>query len=252
MRQYLFLVVLLRFIVELLLILGTNRLMRCASPLGRSVLGALVGAFYATACASHHLQALSGECWRLVFLVLTAVVAFGLGRTGRQRGMLLIVLHMALDALASGLQGTRAGAELLAAAGMGLLLSSSFDRRGSGSVLPLEIVHGDRHISLMALRDSGNSLRDPITGERVFVIDAQAAKALTGLSADQLRAPLETLVHSGISGLRIIPYHAIGGSGMLLAMRFSEVKLDGRACTAVIAFAAQEIGRGEGYRALCA
>lgn len=252
MGQYLFLAVLIRFIVDCLLIMGVAMLMRGACPPGRCLLGALVGAFYATACASHRLTFLSGEGWRIVFLGVMAVVAFGVDRVGRVRGILLIAMHLALDAVASGLRDGRAVAEFLLVVGIWLLYTSALHESVRSGVLPLEISSGDRHISLMALRDSGNSLRDPITGERVFVIDAQAAKTLTGLSPDALRTPLETLMRAEVAGLRIIPYHAIGGSGMLLAMRFSDVKLDGKRCSAVIAFASHEIGRGEGYRALCA
>lgn len=251
MEQYLFLAVLLRFTVDCLLIMGVTLLTRGACPLGRCFLAALVGAFYATACASHRLTFLSGEIWRIVFLCIMALVAFGVDRAGRS--ILLIAMQLALDVLASQLRDARIVGEFMLAVGIWLLYTSVVHApmRG-GAVLPLEISSGDRHISLMALRDSGNSLRDPITGERVFVIDAQAARTLTGLSADALRTPLETLMRAEITGLRIIPYHAIGGSGMLLGMRFSEVKLDGRRCSAVIAFASHEIGRGEGYRALCA
>ena len=125
------------------------------------------------------------------------------------------------------------------------------DGIGEKEYTNLTIAYGGNVVRLIALRDSGNTLRDPITGEQVLVISAGAARRLTGLTEEQLRAPLETLASSIIPGLRLIPYRAVGqGSGMLLGMRFEEVTVGPRKQSAVVAFAPEGLGNGSMYQAL--
>lgn len=77
------------------------------------------------------------------------------------------------------------------------------------------------------------------------------AERLTGLTQEQLRAPLKTLMCRPVPGLRLIPYRAVGQAGdMLLAMRFDRVKIGNRTQSAVVAFAAEGLGRGDVYQAL--
>ena len=41
-------------------------------------------------------------------------------------------------------------------------------------------------VSIVALRDSGNTLRDPVSGEQVLVVSGEVAEKLTGLTQEQL------------------------------------------------------------------
>ena len=110
-------------------------------------------------------------------------------------------------------------------------------------LLPVEISGGGKHIRLTALVDTGNELRDPITGQSVLVIGSQAAQELTGLTPEELKRPLETITASPLPGLRLIPYRAVGSeSGLLLAMRFPSVCLGGRTGAGIVAFAPQRFG----------
>ena len=76
-------------------------------------------------------------------------------------------------------------------------------------------------------------------------------KACPALTAAELRAPLETLGRGKTPGLRLVPYRAVGQpAGMLLAMRFGDVKLGKRQGPALVAFAPDRIGGSDGYQAL--
>jgi stage II sporulation protein GA (sporulation sigma-E factor processing peptidase) len=122
---------------------------------------------------------------------------------------------------------------------------------GGREYVPVELTYGGKTVSIVALRDSGNTLRDPISGEQVLVVSGEVAERLTGLTQDQLRAPLKTLMCRPVPGLRLIPYRAVGQAGdMLLAMRFDRVKIGNRTQSAVVAFAAEGLGRGDVYQAL--
>ena len=85
----------------------------------------------------------------------------------------------------------------------------------------------------------------------MLVLSGDVAQRLTGLTEQQLRAPLETLAQRPIPGLRLIPYRAVGQrGGMLLALRFEDVKIGSRRQSAVVAFAPEGIGKGSMYQAL--
>ena len=110
---------------------------------------------------------------------------------------------------------------------------------------------GENSVSVLALRDSGNTLRDPITGEPVLVVSSRVGQRLTGLTQEQLASPLETMAQRPIPGLRLIPYQAVGqNGGMLLGLRLDQVKIDGKNQKAVAAFA--PAGLSGNYQALVA
>ncbi len=252
MQVYLDLVILLNFLVDLLLLLGTNRLSGCPPGGKRAVLGAAFGAAYSGACLLPGLSFLGNTLWRAVSLGLMSVIAFGTDRSAGKRCGVFILLSMALGGIA--LSFGKGGFGMLAASAVGvwLLCRLGFGGRiGGREFVSLEICHGERKVALTALRDSGNTLRDPITGEQVLVIDAQAAQELTGLDPGQLAKPLETVSRTPELKLRLIPYRAVGQpGGMLLGMRFLDVKVGNRRGPALVAFAPDGIGKGDGYRAL--
>ena len=77
----------------------------------------------------------------------------------------------------------------------------------------------------MALRDTGNTLRDPVTGQQVLIAGADIAGKLTGLTSEQLAHPVETIAHISAPGFRLIPYRAVGQPGaMLLTIRCPKVR----------------------------
>lgn len=251
MRIYLDLAVLLNFLVDGLLLMGTNRLAGHPPDLRRCALSAAVGAVYAGACLLPGLRFLGNTLWRLVFLGLMGVLAFGPDKSGWKRCGLFVILSMALGGMALGLGKPGFPVLLLGGGCLWLLCGIGFSGPVGREYVPLEIRHLDRVVRLTALRDTGNTLRDPITGEPVLVIGADAARKLTGLTAAELRAPLETLGKGPIPGLRLVPYRAVGQpAGMLLAMRLGDVKLGKRQGSALVAFAPDRIGGSDGYQAL--
>lgn len=249
---YLDLVVLLNFLVDFLLLLGTNRL--AGFPLGvkRAASASALGGLYSGICLMPGFRFLGNTLWRLVSLWLMSVIAFGWNRSALKRGGVFILLSMALGGIAVCFGKGDFPALILAAGGVCLLCRVAFGGSvGSHTYVPLEITYGDNSVSLIALRDSGNTLRDPITGEQVLIISAETARKLTGLSQKQLASPLETLAQRPLPGLRLIPYQAIGKTGsMLLALRFDKVKIGSRQQSALVAFAPEGLGRGEVYQAL--
>ena len=114
----------------------------------------------------------------------------------------------------------------------------------------LKLTLGEKTVSMLALQDTGNTLRDPVSGESVVVISPRAARNLTGLTEEDLRAPLETLARRPIPGLRLIPYRAVGAGGLLLGLKIQEAELDGKKQSLLVAFAPEGLGNGDMYQAL--
>lgn len=248
------LVVILNFIVDLLLLLGTNRLSGFPLVPGRCAMAAALGGVYSGVCFLRGFRFLGSLTWRLVSLGIISVMAFGWNGSAWKRGGVFVLLSMALGGIAVSFGRGDFFAIVLAAALTWLLCRAAFGESvGGREYIPLELRYGDKTASIIALRDSGNTLRDPISGEAVLVISGETARRLTGLTLEQLRSPLETLARRPIPGLRLIPYRAVGqGGGMLLALRFDRVKIGPRTQSAIVAFAPDGLGDGQMYQALSA
>lgn len=115
----------------------------------------------------------------------------------------------------------------------------------------VEVVHCGKKVRFTALRDTGNLLSDPFSGEPVLVLGGPYAVKLSGLTRNQIREPFQTMLEHPVSGLRLIPYRSLGNRcGFLLGMRFREVSINGRKQASVIAFAEDYFGGQKNFHAL--
>lgn len=251
MQNYALLVGLLGFCVDFLLILGTNRLAFHPHEWKRAIVAAVIGGIHAGMCLIPGLSFLSSNLWRFVFLGLVAGAAFGFEEKPLRRITVFLLLRFALSGVAAAAGNRGIGAVLLAVAVIVLLSVFGLAEGGAGKkYIPVELYHADKKWNLTALQDSGNLLRDPITGERVIVAGADVGEKLLGLTAYQLARPAETLLAGLAPGMRLIPYKTIGQSGaMLLAMRLRDVRIGSWRGSAMVAFAPQRLG-GDGYQML--
>lgn len=248
--MYLDLIIALNFAVDFLLLLGTNRLAGYPPSPGRAAIAAVLGALYGGACLLPGFGFLGNTLWRFVSLALMALTAFGFRMSALRRGILFTLLSMALGGVAMGLSRSRFWS-LVAAAGFvcALCVIGFRGKAGGSAYIPVELCYAGKHLRLTALRDTGNTLRDPVTGQQVLVVGAEVARQLTGLTRQQLEKPVETM--GSIPGLRLIPYRAVGQpGGMLLALRIPEVRIGKWKGSTLVAFAPEGIGSEGEYQAL--
>lgn len=252
MTVYVDLVMLLNFTVDLLLLLAANRLSGFPPGWKWVLPAAALGGVYGGICLLPGFRFLGNLLWRLVCLGIMSWIAFGWQLSAIRRGIVFVLLSMALGGIAMGLSGGGVVSLLLAALGIAVMCKVGFSVHiGTAKYIPVELTYGDRHIMLTALSDTGNTLRDPVTGCPVLVVGAQVAQTLLGLTPQQLRTPVDALSASGVPGLRLIPYRSIGqAGGMLLALRLKEVKIGSWKGSSLVAFAPEGLDSEGAYQAL--
>lgn len=248
--KYIVFAVVLNYIVDLLLLFGTNRMTGHPSGMACNLLAAGVGALMTGASFLPGFAFLRNLIWRAVSIGIMSWIAFGWNLSSVRKGLLFALLNLALCGLAQG-EGKQSAVGVLAATGI-VLLICCLGFRGVAvrrDYIPIELHYGQKHIRVLALQDTGNTLMDPITGKPVLVVGAEIANQLTGLTVSQLQSPIETV--GALPGLRLIPYHTVGQSGgFMLALRFPQVKIGKHSGSALVAFAPRNLDEEGTYQAL--
>ena len=226
----------------------------------RAAAAALLGAGYALAAY------MGPRLFRGLFILLAvdgcmAILAFG------RRWFAGALLLLPAGFLFSGLAGYlakrgAAGFFILTASGiMTYLLLPLLKTAGIGRIGPYRLIVrlNGKTVSVPAMRDSGNLLRDPVTGLPVIVADEKSLARLLGY-------PIDARDLSAMPpGFRLLPIRTAAGRRTLMCVcpDSTRVKCSGKAVQvdAVLAFAALPVGKallpdgifenaiGEGYHA---
>lgn len=258
------------FVDYLLLVVSGNL---TGSPLrrGRILLSGCLGGVYAAVCLLPGWGFLGGILWRLVTAAGMCVVAFGGGRRILRQTVVLMLLTAAFSGLVllltelfsapAALIGGRVyypistGSLVLTAGGAYGLISWGLGRLShqGGDIVPVELTLLGKKVQLTALRDTGNSLRDPISGTPVLVADQSILKHWMGHagspSPQELMRELYQIIPEGKP--RLIPYKTVGVEhGLLVAIQPESVKIDGKKERVLLGFSPVPVSDGGGYQAL--
>lgn len=113
-----------------------------------------------------------------------------------------------------------------------------FSRRGSmprRCTVSVQLEHRGKSAAFTALCDTGNALSDPVSGKRVMVVASAALTPVFGrdsplLSAQDAVSIVQKSANEPLLAgkLRLIPYSALGGGGMLPAFEPDRLLADGR------------------------
>lgn len=231
-------VMLIVFVVDILLLSATGRFLGGQSHPIRVLLGALAGTVFAGLSLLPGFSFLHHFLWHLCTLLVISLFAFGFSL---RKWILFSLLHLSLGNVSF---GEREQLSVLLGA-LGIAFACIVIGRGNRYV-PVELSYAGRTLTLTALRDTGNTLRDPITGKQVLIIGADAAQKLTGLTLSALCDPVGTM--GKLPGLRLIPYQTVGNTGFLLALPMQNVKIGNKRGNALVALSPQIFGKP--YQAL--
>ncbi len=233
-------------VINYLLLRGSAALGGCPAKRLRLAGAAALGGLYAIAAVLPGLERLQGVFCQGLCAGGMLLLAFGWKRSTVKQGLLFFALSFAFSGLVLlavqlaepdfVLLGGRAYyavtvPALLLLAGLSYGLAAAVlagcGTHTGGDVIPMTLSLGDRTVNLRALRDTGNTLRDPLTGQTVLVAGWETLNRLlpeADLSAAQLRDPAGLLPVLAARypklRFRLLPYRAVGvETGLLLAVR---------------------------------
>lgn len=252
MIVYLDLVILLNIVVDFLLLISTNRLTGFPVGITRCLTGAVIGGVYSGLCLLPGLVFLQKWYWCIVVLAGITIVSFGWRFSTVRRGALFVLLSMTLGGITAGMDSVNMIPLILAGIAVVLLctVGAADPLRGTKYVRAELIWKGERY-DLTALVDTGNTLKDPISGSQVLVVNPQIASRLFQFTQKQLCDPVATIQKSSIPGLRLIPYRSVGcPNGMLLGVSMDSVLINGQPSGKLIAFSPEDFGTDCCYQAL--
>lgn len=245
-------VCLLNVLVNFLLLSGVGKL--SGYPVGwkRLLIAAIIRGGYAGACLIPGFAFLGNSAWRIIFLWIVSSAAYGWNRRSMRGHGLFMLFSLALEGALLG-QGKLGIFSWICIAGAIFVVCRTVALSNSpyAKFVPVIMSHGDKILRFTALRDTGNALRDPITGKSVLIVGAEIANQLTGLTPYQLSVPSDAIMASGIPGLRLIPYRTVGQtSGLMLGMRMKNVTIGTWTGSALVAFAPHTLSVEGKYQAL--
>jgi stage II sporulation protein GA (sporulation sigma-E factor processing peptidase) len=252
MQLYLNLVMGLNFLVDLLLLIGADRMCGGRSLWGRAAFAAVLGGLYSGVCLLPRFHFLGNVLYRLGILGLMGLTAFAFDPGWLRRSALFVFLSLTLSGVAAGIRD--GGLPLLLMGGTGvaaMYLLGLVGGTDGREFIPVELCRDGRCIRFFALRDTGNTLHDPVTGQPVLVAGADIGSRLLGLTGSQLEHPVETVASGTIRGLRLIPFKAVGcPDGLLVAIRLEDTLIGDKRGSAVVAFAPQVLRKDGLFQAL--
>lgn len=228
----------------------------------RYLAAALLGAVYSVAVFLPGLGFLAAPAVKLAAALLMGLLAFGAEeRPLRCTGVFLAVSATfggAMWALGLSLGGLDAAllpvCFVLCYLALSLLARVRAAMVGKSRV-EVELSFLGRSCRFFALSDSGNCLRDPMTGARVMVVSPTALREVFGelsplLDIDDPVALLEAADATELRGrLRLVPYSALGARGMLPLFRPEALRLDGQERRELLAAVSKSAG-GEGFQGI--
>lgn len=220
-------VILLVMVVDMILLYAVCKLLGTKARLWRCVLAVVVSACFAGLSITEDFSFFGRFPWVVSFNLLTGLIAFGVSKKAIRQTILFTLLRLSVGGVAG---KDSALSMLLGAAGIGFAcLAVSRGHR----FVPVELNYGGKTYCLTALCDTGHSLRDPVTGKGVLIVDAEISRCLTGLEPPALQNPVGSILT--VPGLRLIPYQSVGSTGFLLALHIPNAKIGNRQTGVLVA-----------------
>ena len=256
----------LSLLTDYLLCLAAARVCGLYLRRGRYLLAALFGAVYAVAVFLPGLGFLALPVMELAAALVMGLIAFG----GEERMLRCVGVFLAVSATFGGAVwaiALRRGALpapdplLLIGCFLGCYLTLSLiaytrRTRSERRLARAELRLGQATASFSALVDTGNCLRDPLTGAGVMVASPRALSPLFEDCAGLLSTPDPVELVTAADAvptlkwrLRLLSCTTVGGGGLLPVFRPDAVTVDGR-MRADLLVAISPAAVGEGYEAI--
>lgn len=268
-------------LLDYILLLTTAQLSGLPLHRLRCLLGALLGAVYAVAVFLPFGTALTTLWAKVLFGVLLCAVAFAGQPRFLRRSLLFFLLSvgfagcvMVVGQLCGGVIPWQNGVLTIhlsarmffITAGISYVVLSVVFRSSAkhggvgGELIPVTIEFEGKTVRLTALCDTGNDLRDPLSGKPVLVVWSEAVRELWPvqyrnlLTRRNLESPVDVLrvlcEQGGTGRFKLITYRVVGRkNGLLLSVRSDCVTIKNQRCEG-LSVALTPTALGTGYHAL--
>lgn len=250
MTVYVDLLFALNTVINYLLLRGSAALGGCSAPIGKLLLSAALGGVYAVLTVLPGLAFLQALPFQILCAAVMLPVAFGIKKSTWKQALFFLALSFAFGGavllLVQAVEpdcvflGGRAfyavslPAMLLLAGACYAVAAVVLKNCGvhtGGDLVKTTLALDGREVSFKALRDTGNTLRDPITGHAVMIVDRRVLRQMfpeQSLTLRQFEDPpqLMQLFSQRYPNcrFRLISYQSVGvSSGLLLAVRCKAV-----------------------------
>lgn len=272
---YLDTLVFLNLWLDSFLLTASRRLAGLSPRWRRTLPAAMLGAVYAGASCVVRNPALTSVPIRLAVALCMVRLSVGekqaLGRVTAVfvllsctlAGTVLMVTVSGVGQLSGGFPSNWNDARLLMLCGAGeYWVVSSLSRylRKGGKTVSVLLQYEEKTVLFRVLVDTGNLLKDPVTGQPVLIAEWDAVKVLFsesgGFCQDVFLHPLDfPEVLSGMgesSRLRLLPYRALGTEhSMLLGIRMDRVEVDGSPSPhRLVAVSGQKLSKNGTYQGI--
>lgn len=252
---YVDLLFMINFSMDFLCFFLSAKLLSVKLSLGRTLTASAIGGIYANAALFLNVGAVAALFMDLLVCIVMCAVAF-LKKGGGLKLPLCVLVYFAISMALGGFMTAifnllnRANlplsegetsdgisvwlfALLAAVSAVITLLGGRFFRKKSAQRrADVEITYDGKKAKLSAMTDSGNLLREPISGRPCIVADISSIENI--IPAKLARAAknkdigiIETLPPKDAKRVRVIPIRTAGGDGILIALRAETVTVDG-------------------------
>ena len=259
-------------LINYLLLRGSAALGGCPVKLWRLLTAAVFGGLYAVAVVLPGMEGLRGLVFQGLCAGLMLLTAFGWKRNTVKQGLFFFGLSFAFGGMVllaiqlaepdcmllhgRAYYAVSTPALMLLAGlsyGLAAVVLSGCGTHTGGDVVSMHVMLDGRSAQIRALRDTGNTLRDPVTGQPVLIVGEQAGKKLL-----PVMPPMEDSAKaiSDLSWLypklrfRLVPYRAVGVEhGLLPAVRCS-VTMEKKQQNVLVAFSPTAVCADDRFEAL--
>ena len=208
------------FMMDSLILLAVNRILKCGQGYGRILSGGALGSALTCLVTAIPLPAVVKLLFfHILINSLMLIAGLGIKRAG-QFVKAVVLLYLSAVFLGGIMQIFRPYMRYMSvfygAGAVSYLLfqwmwrSAAAAERQEREILDVELYTGERQIRVRALWDTGNQLVDDLTGSPVNIIDPEFAREAFG--------PEERM-----RGIRYIPFRCIGGESVMQIFRIEKM-----------------------------